>query len=573
MRYTEFQESELKCTKDDPCGYCKKCKERGTLKVTEGNADAEAARVAQDMIDGGMAAISDQNFNKLYDEYMERYRQGWGWPDSFREEVRAAYKAILKAIDDHEAWQEKTAAKRQGRHYHENVNETVDGTTYRRQPSAFDNFGKNTSKSKGMQLGMDRNGNSIITLRPKGYRGFSIQTNGNLPKTHSNAQHGELDVDESYREVKEFLRRYGTGHQNKMLAQWEQDWQPTGGPQADLFDSSGDQYDDMEWGNGEMMDEPQEDDGFIQDNTRGGYDASVEGKFIGNFGDVDEAYLAIKSEAGPNWFPNVWFVDDHGGIELFNEQLDKKEVDTFHTDLDDLVHQHLGHSSDEVEETRVDSAGNWDFQPGDEVHLGFGHRGGAGYFGTIKSIDGDEVIITNDKGRMFKGPVRYMTPVEETQDELMASRRPRGKAQQRIRNQHLDVKADIAEDLDFSMDEFCLAYCEAMLWAETDDQGVPLEDNYDIDNFDPAALQQIKKDCAEFQAKANLDEIQIGSTTDSSSIETRAGHDFWLTRAGHGAGFWDGDWPVPHGDRLTNLATSFGNIDVYVGDEGNLHLM
>ena len=54
-------------------------------------------------------------------------------------------------------------------------------------------------------------------------------------------------------------------------------------------ESGGDQYDDMEWGNGEMMDEPQDDDGFIQDNTRGGYDASVEGKFIGNFGDVDEA--------------------------------------------------------------------------------------------------------------------------------------------------------------------------------------------------------------------------------------------------------------------------------------------
>ena len=65
--------------------------------------------------------------------------------------------------------------------------------------------------------------------------------------------------------------------------------------------------------------QPDEDDGFIQDNTRGGYDASVEGKFIGNFGDVDEAYLAIRDEAGPNFFPTVWFVDDHGGMELFKD--------------------------------------------------------------------------------------------------------------------------------------------------------------------------------------------------------------------------------------------------------------
>ena len=36
MRYKEIKESDdLECTKGDPCGYCKKCKENGTLKVTE----------------------------------------------------------------------------------------------------------------------------------------------------------------------------------------------------------------------------------------------------------------------------------------------------------------------------------------------------------------------------------------------------------------------------------------------------------------------------------------------------------------------------------------------------------
>jgi len=30
-----FESDDLKCTKDDPCGYCKKCKERGTLKVKD----------------------------------------------------------------------------------------------------------------------------------------------------------------------------------------------------------------------------------------------------------------------------------------------------------------------------------------------------------------------------------------------------------------------------------------------------------------------------------------------------------------------------------------------------------
>jgi len=36
-------EEDLECTKNDPCGYCKKCKERGTLKVSESD-DQETLR-------------------------------------------------------------------------------------------------------------------------------------------------------------------------------------------------------------------------------------------------------------------------------------------------------------------------------------------------------------------------------------------------------------------------------------------------------------------------------------------------------------------------------------------------
>lgn len=33
-----------------------------------------------------------------------------------------------------------------------------------------------------------------------------------------------------------------------------------------------------------------------------------------------------------------------------------------------------------------------------------------------------------------------------------------------------------------------------------------------------------------------------------------AGHDFWLTRCGHAAGFWDEDWTEPHAGRLDGAA-------------------
>jgi hypothetical protein len=50
-----------------------------------------------------------------------------------------------------------------------------------------------------------------------------------------------------------------------------------------------------------------------------------------------------------------------------------------------------------------------------------------------------------------------------------------------------------------------------------------------------------------------------------------AGPDLYLTCAGHGAGFWDGDWE-PHGDALTEAAlAACGRIETYVGDDGHVY--
>jgi hypothetical protein len=53
--------------------------------------------------------------------------------------------------------------------------------------------------------------------------------------------------------------------------------------------------------------------------------------------------------------------------------------------------------------------------------------------------------------------------------------------------------------------------------------------------------------------------------------DEQIGHDIWLTRNHHGAGFWDrglGDL----GDKLTEIAHSLGGSDAYVGDDGKVHL-
>ncbi len=110
------------------------------------------------------------------------------------------------------------------------------------------------------------------------------------------------------------------------------------------------------------------------------------------------------------------------------------------------------------------------------------------------------------------------------------------------------------------LDDFTIAYLEAALWSSTDwDTGEPLDGEYDIDDFTPASIRQAISDCEDFQEanEDDLDEIaeRFGAT------DAQSGHDFWLTRNGHGAGFWDRGYG-PVGDRLSAAARVYGSIDV-----------
>lgn len=120
------------------------------------------------------------------------------------------------------------------------------------------------------------------------------------------------------------------------------------------------------------------------------------------------------------------------------------------------------------------------------------------------------------------------------------------------------------------LDAFTRQYIATALWSSNDESdesgGSPLDENYTEDDLAPETLARIKADCADFQQR--LDEF--GSLETDYDAE-HAGHDFWLTRNGHGAGFWDGDWGE-QGDELTKLAKAFPAIDLYVGDDGLLYI-
>ena len=143
-----------------------------------------------------------------------------------------------------------------------------------------------------------------------------------------------------------------------------------------------------------------------------------------------------------------------------------------------------------------------------------------------------------------------------------------------------------------------VAYLTTILWAETvslpvtedelvdgrmdvDDDHVlagieectPLDDHFEIGDFDAESLQKAEDDCNGF-----FDRMDMNGLSDAASEcadDDTIVHDFWLTRNGHGAGFWDGDYDGHEenlGDNLTELSKDFAGQHVLVNEDGSLSL-
>lgn len=125
---------------------------------------------------------------------------------------------------------------------------------------------------------------------------------------------------------------------------------------------------------------------------------------------------------------------------------------------------------------------------------------------------------------------------------------------------------------------FITSYIGAALWSSTDGDNNPLDDEHDRDDIAPETLAKMESDCLAFyvanKAHIHCEGAPLAPDTEGPSAwreAAMAGHDFWLTRCGHGVGFWDGDWPKHHATVLDAAATAFGNVDLYVGDDGLIY--
>jgi len=118
-----------------------------------------------------------------------------------------------------------------------------------------------------------------------------------------------------------------------------------------------------------------------------------------------------------------------------------------------------------------------------------------------------------------------------------------------------------------------IAYMQCALWSSTGDDGEPLDGLYETWEISDEAQASMIEDCESLLDSVEYAEIDWRSGWTAEQF----GHDFWLTRNGHGAGFWDryyGDTDPRTliGDQLTRLSKPYGESDLYVGDDGKLYV-
>jgi hypothetical protein len=116
-----------------------------------------------------------------------------------------------------------------------------------------------------------------------------------------------------------------------------------------------------------------------------------------------------------------------------------------------------------------------------------------------------------------------------------------------------------------SLDDFTRAYIECALWSSIaykdrdDEDGEPMDRNHGTEDISVNSLKRMISDCKAFQEdnQAQLEE----AVNTGSYVLSQAGHDFWLSRNRHGAGFWDRGLKEV-GEALHQAAKDWGSCDL-----------
>jgi hypothetical protein len=125
----------------------------------------------------------------------------------------------------------------------------------------------------------------------------------------------------------------------------------------------------------------------------------------------------------------------------------------------------------------------------------------------------------------------------------------------------------VAPNLKDGHDEGYSHYVQAALWSTNDESdesgGKPMDANHSEEHLSRPTRAKMKADWMAFSSEHSDMVAKYG--------HEQVAHDFWLTRNGHGAGFWDGGYEEADGKKLTASAKKFGEHNLYVGDDKKIY--
>lgn len=125
------------------------------------------------------------------------------------------------------------------------------------------------------------------------------------------------------------------------------------------------------------------------------------------------------------------------------------------------------------------------------------------------------------------------------------------------------TKDEIKTNLNYYAD-----YFECMFWAD-------IENNDDIPNGNCLDFSDINLECLirEFEILDNFFELTEDILDKTEYSHSQTCHDLYLTKNGHGCGFWENDYcNEEQGKKLTEIANSLGENNIYLSDDNKLYI-
>jgi hypothetical protein len=143
----------------------------------------------------------------------------------------------------------------------------------------------------------------------------------------------------------------------------------------------------------------------------------------------------------------------------------------------------------------------------------------------------------------------------------------------------MSVEVELSEPRKAWFEEVITGYTETAIWVAScngqaqhdecrgEDCDAGLDDiGYEVTHVSATTRKAITQEVTDFVTGCEQERPDVFDGMRPDLI----GHDFLLTRNGHGVGFWDRGYGE-RGDWLSKQSHPYGTWDLYVGDDGELH--